>query len=98
MLTETLADAEVDIKSLKNIVERKDDELSQSEEQCRHLVRLSEQRHQQILYITTAMNTLEKKAKDIILKQVSKIFPVHSSNTVNPCKKPAGINIFHAEY
>ena len=42
MLTETLADAEVDIKSLKNIVERKDDELSQSEEQCRHLVRHSE--------------------------------------------------------
>ena len=41
MLTETLADAEVDIKSLKNIVERKDDELSQSEEQCRHLVRHS---------------------------------------------------------
>jgi len=69
MLTETLADAEVDIKSLKNIVERKDDELSQSEEQCRHLVRLSEQRHQQILYITTAMNTLEKKAKDVILNQ-----------------------------
>ena len=72
MLTETLADAEVDIKSLKKIVERKDDELSQSEEQCRHLVRLSEQRHQQILYITTGMNTLEKKAKDIIAKQVSK--------------------------
>ena len=70
MLTETLADAEVDIKSLKKIVERKDDELSQSEEQCRHLVRLSEQRHQQILYITTGMNTLEKKAKDIIVKQV----------------------------
>jgi len=69
MLTETLADAEVDIKSLKSIVEKKDDELSQSEEQCRHLVRLSEQRHQQILYITTAMNTLEKKAKDIILEQ-----------------------------
>ena len=42
MLTETLADAEVDIKSLKNIVERKDDELSQSEEQCRHLVRHSD--------------------------------------------------------
>ena len=37
MLTETLADAEVDIKSLKSIVEKKDDELSQSEEQCRHL-------------------------------------------------------------
>ena len=37
------------------------------------LVRLSEQRHQQILYITTAMNTLEKKAKDIILEQVKTI-------------------------
>ena len=44
-----------------------------SEEQCRHLVRLSKQRHQQILYIITAMNGLEKKAKDIILKQVSKM-------------------------
>ena len=37
-----------------------------------HCVRLSEQRHQQILYITTAMNTLEKKAKDVILNQVNK--------------------------
>merc|ERR1719400_1543687 len=34
-----------------------------------HCVRLSEQRHQQILYFTTAMNTLEKKAKDVILNQ-----------------------------
>jgi hypothetical protein len=37
-----------------------------------HCARLSEQRHQQILYITTAMNTLEKKAKDVILNQVNK--------------------------
>ena len=48
-----------------------------------HCVRLSEQRHQQILYITTAMNTLEKKAKDVILNQVNK---EKSANTFRKLK------------
>ena len=49
-----------------------------------HCVRLSEQRHQQILYITTAMNTLEKKAKDVILNQVNK---EESANIFRKLKK-----------
>ncbi len=41
-----------------------------SEEQCRHLVRLNEQRHQEVLFVTARLKTWEQKAKDLIVKQV----------------------------
>jgi chromosome segregation ATPase len=45
-LMETLGDTELENDQLKEIIENKDEELSKCEEQCRHLVRLGEQRHQ----------------------------------------------------
>ena len=69
-LLETVKDAEFENERLKMLVEQKDGELSKSEEQCRHLVRLSEKRHQEILSVTFKLNSLERKAKEIILNQV----------------------------
>lgn len=70
-LNETLQDAEVEIHRLKTMLEVKDGELCKSEEQCRHLVRLSEQRHQQILFLNSRITNLEKRAKEVIYEQVT---------------------------
>ena len=69
-LTETLADSEIENERLKEIIEKKDIELSNSEEQCRHLVRVNEQRHQEVLSAKTKAKSLETKAKNMILQQV----------------------------
>ena len=71
-LIETVKDSEIENDRLKSIIEKRDEELSKSEEQCRHLVRLSEKRHQEILSVTSKLNSLERKAKEIILNQASK--------------------------
>ena len=63
---------EFENERLKSLVEQKDGELSKSEEQTRHLVRLSEKRHQEILSVTFKLNTMERKAREIILNQVKK--------------------------
>merc|ERR1711953_663427 len=68
-LLETLKDVEFENERLKSLVEQKDGELSKSEEQTRHLVRLSEKRHQEILSVTFKLNTMERKAREIILNQ-----------------------------
>ena len=44
---------------------------SRSEEQCRHLVRVNEQRHQEVLSAKTKAKSLESKAKSMILQQVN---------------------------
>ena len=69
-LTETLADTEIENERLKEIIERKDGELSKSEEQCRHLVRVNEQRHQEVLSAKSKAKSLESKARNMILQQV----------------------------
>lgn len=69
-LNETLNDAENEIQRLQQLLAQKDEELGKSEEQCRYLVRINEQRHQEILFITSGINALEAKAKDLILGQV----------------------------
>lgn len=72
-LTETLNDAENEIQRLQELLAKKDEELGKSEEQCRYLVRINEQRHQEILFITSGVNALEMKAKEIILGQVGSL-------------------------
>ena len=69
-LTETLADTEIENERLKEIIERKDGELSKSEEQCRHLVRVNQQRHQEVLSAKSKAKSLESKARSMILQQV----------------------------
>ena len=69
-LTETLADTEIENERLKEIIERKDGELSKSAEQCRHLVRVNEQRHQEVLSAKSKAKSLESKARNMILQQV----------------------------
>lgn len=70
-LNETLADTELENDRLKEIIEKKDEELSKSEEQCRHLVRLNQQKHQQGLYLSSRLKSAEKQATFVILQQVS---------------------------
>jgi len=83
-LTETLADAEIENERLKEIIEKKDIELSNSEEQCRHLVRVNEQRHQEVLSAKTKAKSLETKAKNMILQQALAVEKVISYLTEKP--------------
>lgn len=85
-LTETLADAEIENERLKEIIEKKDSELSNSEEQCRHLVRVNEQRHQEVLSAKTKTKSLETKAKNMILQQALAVEKVISHLTEKPLK------------
>ena len=62
-LAEALREAETEIESLKS-------KVSSSEEQCGHLVRLGEQRHQEILSLETQLKAMEDKAKEMLLAQV----------------------------
>ena len=62
-LAEALREAEAEIDSLKS-------KVATSEEQCGHLVRLGEQRHQEILSLETQLKAMEDKAKEMLLAQV----------------------------
>ena len=64
-LAEALREAESEVVSLKA-------KVSNSEEQCGHLVRLGEQRHQEILALETQLKAMEDKAKEMLLAQVRK--------------------------
>jgi hypothetical protein len=83
-LTETLADTEIENERLKEIIERKDGELSKSEEQCRHLVRVNEQRHQEVLSAKSKAKSLESKARSMILQQALTVEKVISYLTEKP--------------
>jgi len=65
-LAEALREAETEIESLKS-------KVASSEEQCGHLVRLGEQRHQEILSLETQLKAMEDKAKEMLLAQGAEI-------------------------
>ena len=60
---EALREAEAEVEVLKT-------KVATSEEQCGHLVRLGEQRHQEILSLETQLKAMEDKAKEMLLAQV----------------------------
>lgn len=72
-LAETLKDCESEIASLKGRLVAKENEVNAVEERCSHLVRLGEQRHQEILSLQTQLNSVQEKAKDMLLAQGAEI-------------------------
>lgn len=69
-LSETLKDAECEIEKLKETITSKDLEVKEAEERCGHLVRLGEQRHQELLTSQQQLKTFSDMAKDIMINQV----------------------------
>ena len=72
-LAETLKDCEAEIAGLQAKVKSKDLEVSGVEERCSHLVRLSEQRQQEILALQAQLSGIQDKAKDMLLAQGAEI-------------------------
>ena len=72
-LSETLKDAECEIEKLKETITSKELEVKEAEERCGHLVRLGEQRHQELLTSQQQLKTFSDMAKDIMINQVRSI-------------------------
>lgn len=62
-MAEALKDSEAEIASLKG-------KVGETEERCGHLVRLGEQRHQEILALEAQLQGVEDRAKEMLLSQV----------------------------
>jgi len=68
-LAETLKDCETEISALKERSGRLEAENAGLEERCSHLVRLSEQRHQETLALQAQLSGVQERAKDMLLSQ-----------------------------
>ena len=71
-LSETLKDAETEIEKLKEVFAVKENEVKEVEERCGHLVRLGEQRHQELLTSKQQLKSFSEMAKSMLIAQVIK--------------------------
>lgn len=76
-LAETLKDCENEIAQLNERLLEKDVDIANVEERCSHLVRLSEQRQQEILSLQAQLNGVQERAKDMLLSQGAEISRAH---------------------
>eukprot|EP00096_Caligus_rogercresseyi_P013150 TRINITY_DN5823_c0_g1_i3.p1 TRINITY_DN5823_c0_g1~~TRINITY_DN5823_c0_g1_i3.p1 ORF type:complete len:895 (-),score=333.63 TRINITY_DN5823_c0_g1_i3:1083-3767(-) len=72
-LAEDFKEREVEISALNDRLSAKESERGVAEERCLHLVRLGEQRHQEVLTLEAQLNTVQEKAKEMILSQGAEI-------------------------
>lgn len=66
---EALKEAELEISQLKQSLTQRENEIDRQQEECRHLVRIGEQRRQEYLGMQAKYNALESRSKDILLQQ-----------------------------
>ncbi|PSN34415.1 hypothetical protein C0J52_16624 [Blattella germanica] len=68
-LAEALRDAETEIKGQKQQLSQKESELERQQEECKHLVRISEQRRQENLALQARLCSLEQRSRELLLQQ-----------------------------
>lgn len=66
---DALKDAELEISQLKQSLAQRESEIERQQDECRHLVRIGEQRRQEFLGMQAKYNALESRSKDILLQQ-----------------------------
>ena len=71
-------DCEVEIGNLKSAVSEKEAETAAVEERCTHLVRLGEQRNQEIKTLQAQLVGVQDRAKDMLLSQARFLLPQHA--------------------
>jgi chromosome segregation ATPase len=69
-LAETLKDAETEIETLQDAIKSKDVEVKETENRCGHLVRIGEQRHQELITSQQKLSTFQERAKNMLINQV----------------------------
>ncbi|XP_066998165.2 serine-rich adhesin for platelets [Anabrus simplex] len=68
-LSEALQEGEGEILRLKQQLMQREADLQRQQEECKHLVRISEQRRQESLAFQARLNGLEKRSKELLLQQ-----------------------------
>ncbi|XP_055611696.1 uncharacterized protein LOC129758251 [Uranotaenia lowii] len=66
---EALKEAELEVCQLKQSLSQRESEIERQQEDCRHLVRIGEQRRQEYLGMQAKYNALESRTKDVLLQQ-----------------------------
>lgn len=66
---EALKEAETEMSQLRQTLAARESEIERQQEECRHLVRIGEQRRQEYLGMQAKYNALESRSKDILLQQ-----------------------------
>ncbi|XP_035790115.1 uncharacterized protein LOC118465751 [Anopheles albimanus] len=66
---DALKEAEQEIGMLRQCLQQKECSVERQQEECRHLVRIAEQRRQEYLGMQAKYNALESRSKDILLQQ-----------------------------
>ncbi|KAJ8918872.1 hypothetical protein NQ315_011164 [Exocentrus adspersus] len=73
MTHEALKESELELQKYYQIVAQKDKELAEKQEECKHLVRLSEQRRQENLTLQARQGVLESKSRELLVHQGSSV-------------------------
>lgn len=68
-LADALKDSETKITEQRQHLSQKDSELEQQQEECKHLVRISEQRRQENLALQAQLCSLEQRSRELLLQQ-----------------------------
>uniref|UniRef100_A0A182PRB7 Cornetto n=1 Tax=Anopheles epiroticus TaxID=199890 RepID=A0A182PRB7_9DIPT len=66
---DALKEAEQEVSMLRQSLLMKEGNIERQQEECRHLVRIAEQRRQEYLGMQAKYNALESRSKDILLQQ-----------------------------
>lgn len=72
-LHEALKESEAELQKHQQIIAHKDKELAEKQEECKHLVRLSEQRRQENLALQARLGVLESKSRELLVHQGSSV-------------------------
>ncbi|XP_044586405.1 uncharacterized protein LOC123266297 isoform X1 [Cotesia glomerata] len=68
-IAEAMKEVEADLKIKEEMLVAKDKELEVKTDECKHLVRLSEQRRQESMTLEFKLNAVERKSRELILTQ-----------------------------
>lgn len=68
-LAEALQDTETELNEQTALIKQKDGDLSRLQDECSHLVRISEQRRQEALSMAARLKTVETRSKEALLQQ-----------------------------
>ncbi|XP_051153219.1 uncharacterized protein LOC127276655 isoform X2 [Leptopilina boulardi] len=68
-LAEALKDSEMELKTKEDLVALQRSELERQTEECKHLVRISEQRRQENLSLSVRLNAIERRGREFSLAQ-----------------------------
>ncbi|KAK0178963.1 hypothetical protein PV327_007799 [Microctonus hyperodae] len=68
-MSEAMKDVEAELKTKTELLAARDVELERKTEECKHLVRISEQRRQENLSLEMKLNAVERRSKELLLTQ-----------------------------